>query len=148
MSARSQDDPTSFFQVGGIHGLPFAPWDGDDNDNDDQVGNNQWGGYCTHGSVLFPTWHRPYVLLYEVSKFFNYFYYIHSHNFHSKFSIWRLARLLKSTPPIRIAGSRQPQAFVNHTGIGPETPYLPPKSFHYSRLPLLRRMEERPSTIL
>lgn len=26
-----------------------------------------WQGYCTHGSVLFPSWHRPYVALYEVS---------------------------------------------------------------------------------
>ncbi|KIJ46617.1 hypothetical protein M422DRAFT_249772 [Sphaerobolus stellatus SS14] len=62
MSSRTQNDVTSFFQVGGIHGLPFIPWD-------DATGNslapNQWGGYCTHGSVLFPTWHRPYVMLYE-----------------------------------------------------------------------------------
>ncbi|KIJ41405.1 hypothetical protein M422DRAFT_48640 [Sphaerobolus stellatus SS14] len=62
MSSRTQDDVASFFQVGGIHGLPFIPWD-------DATGNslapNQWGGYCTHGSVLFPTWHRPYVMLYE-----------------------------------------------------------------------------------
>ena len=62
MSARSQSDVTSFFQVGGIHGLPFTPWD---DANGKSLGNNQWGGYCTHGSVLFPTWHRPYVLLYE-----------------------------------------------------------------------------------
>lgn len=61
----TQSDFQSFFQIGGIHGLPNKPWDG-------AVGsqpwdpNSQWGGYCTHGSVLFPTWHRPYVMLYEV----------------------------------------------------------------------------------
>lgn len=24
-------------------------------------------GYCTHSSILFPTWHRPYLALFEVS---------------------------------------------------------------------------------
>ena len=62
MSAEtSQDNIQSFFQVAGIHGLPYIPWDGVTGDPD-----AQWAGYCTHGSVLFPTWHRPYVMLYEV----------------------------------------------------------------------------------
>jgi tyrosinase len=45
----------------GIHGRPFVPFDnvlaepGDENN-----------GYCTHVSILFPTWHRPYLALYEV----------------------------------------------------------------------------------
>lgn len=56
-----QADLKSFFQLGGIHGLPYTPWD-------DSFGDTfAWGGYCTHGNVLFPTWHRPYVSLYEVS---------------------------------------------------------------------------------
>jgi tyrosinase len=47
--------------VVGIHGLPLVHWD-------EQTEPQRRGvGYCTHGSVLFPTWHRPYVLLYEVS---------------------------------------------------------------------------------
>jgi hypothetical protein len=25
----------------------------------------QSGGFCTHGSVLFPPWHRPFLALYE-----------------------------------------------------------------------------------
>jgi hypothetical protein len=25
-------------------------------------------GYCTHSSVLFPTWHRAYMALYEVRQ--------------------------------------------------------------------------------
>jgi len=51
------DDPKSFFVLGGYHGEPFrgAGW-----------GNSSyWGGYCNHGNVLFPTWHRIYVLKLE-----------------------------------------------------------------------------------
>jgi tyrosinase len=60
----NQDAARSFFQVGGIHGLPYIPWDGAIG-NPPFNPNAQWGGYCTHGSVLFPTWHRPYIMLYE-----------------------------------------------------------------------------------
>jgi hypothetical protein len=41
----------------GIHGLPLKSWDESDPKD---------GGYCTHGVPLFATWHRPYLLLYEV----------------------------------------------------------------------------------
>jgi tyrosinase len=50
-------DPNSFFMIGGYHGEPFrgAGW-----------GNSSyWGGYCNHGNVLFPTWHRAYLLRLE-----------------------------------------------------------------------------------
>lgn len=50
-------DFKSFFKLGGYHGEPFrgAGW-----------GNNAyWGGYCNHGNVLFPTWHRVYLLKLE-----------------------------------------------------------------------------------
>ncbi|KAK9727562.1 hypothetical protein K7432_001770 [Basidiobolus ranarum] len=50
-------DPNSFFVIGGYHGEPFrgAGW-----------GSSQWwGGYCNHGNVLFPTWHRAYCLRIE-----------------------------------------------------------------------------------
>jgi tyrosinase len=63
MFANDQSIVQSFFSVGGIHGLPFQPWDDSTGSFDPNSG--QWGGYCTHGSVLFPTWHRPYVMLYE-----------------------------------------------------------------------------------
>jgi tyrosinase len=51
------NDPNSFFVIGGYHGEPFrgAGW-----------GNaGYWGGYCNHGNVLFPTWHRVYLLRLE-----------------------------------------------------------------------------------
>ncbi len=51
------DAPNSFFKLGGYHGEPFrgAGW-GD---------SRFWGGYCNHGNVLFPIWHRIYVLKLE-----------------------------------------------------------------------------------
>ncbi|KAH9986652.1 tyrosinase [Russula vinacea] len=59
----SQSNQLSHFGVGGIHGLPYVQWEGSGGTS--PVHGSQWGGYCTHGSVLFPTWHRPYVALYE-----------------------------------------------------------------------------------
>lgn len=56
----SQDDPLSYYQVAGIHGVPFVTWNG----VGPAVGASQ-SGYCPHSSVLFPTWHRPYLALYE-----------------------------------------------------------------------------------
>ena len=55
----SQSDKLSYYQVSGIHGRPFVPWD--------NVAFNPGhsGGYCTHDIVLFPTWHRPYLALFE-----------------------------------------------------------------------------------
>jgi tyrosinase len=51
------DDPRSFFRIGGFHGEPFrgAGWGS----------SAYWGGYCNHGNVLFPTWHRAYVMCLE-----------------------------------------------------------------------------------
>lgn len=52
------NDPTSYYQINGIHGMPFTPW------ND--ATPDKAGDYCQHRSILFPTWHRPYTLLFEV----------------------------------------------------------------------------------
>ncbi len=49
------------FSASGIHGEPFKPWD-----NVQGLDNWDFGGYCTHSSVLFAPWHRPYLALYEV----------------------------------------------------------------------------------
>ncbi|KAI0322397.1 hypothetical protein OF83DRAFT_1080307 [Amylostereum chailletii] len=57
-----QSQTASFFQIAGIHGLPYVQWDGS---GGSQPLQGSYGGYCTHGSVLFPTWHRPYVALFE-----------------------------------------------------------------------------------
>ncbi|KAF6812602.1 hypothetical protein CMUS01_13023 [Colletotrichum musicola] len=56
----SEDDKLSYFQISGIHGRPFIPWNGVQ-----AVSGGSGGGYCPHGNVQFPMWHRPYVALYE-----------------------------------------------------------------------------------
>lgn len=76
-----QDDPLSWYQIAGerdlvrrndvlgtdhlcpgIHGVPFVPWN-----NVAPSPGASMSGYCTHSSVLFPMWHRPYLALFEVS---------------------------------------------------------------------------------
>ncbi|KAK3393358.1 common central domain of tyrosinase-domain-containing protein [Podospora didyma] len=54
----------SYYQIAGIHGLPYKPWNGVGSDTDWQSSSG-FGGYCTHSSILFLTWHRPYLALYE-----------------------------------------------------------------------------------
>lgn len=51
------DDPHSFFTLGSYHGAPFR---GGGYRNSDY-----WGGWCHHGNILFPTWHRVYLLKVE-----------------------------------------------------------------------------------
>ncbi|RSL78216.1 hypothetical protein CEP51_008394 [Fusarium floridanum] len=68
------DERESYFQVAGIHGYPETSWDGAPDPPKDPVwdppdsrpdGANPYGGYCHHNTIAFPTWHRPYMLLYE-----------------------------------------------------------------------------------
>ncbi|KAF7359308.1 Di-copper centre-containing protein [Mycena sanguinolenta] len=56
-----------YVEIAGIHGLPYSRWPGDPKGQStgDPGEDGQWGGYCHHASVLFPTWHRPYVLALE-----------------------------------------------------------------------------------
>ncbi|TEY36383.1 hypothetical protein BOTCAL_0554g00040 [Botryotinia calthae] len=50
----------SWYGIAGIHGRPYRPWGGVQGDN--PAG---WQGYCTHSSILFAPWHRPYLALFE-----------------------------------------------------------------------------------
>jgi len=54
----------SFYQISGIHGLPYKPWNGVGSNTDWRT-TSGFGGYCTHSSILFVPWHRPYLALYE-----------------------------------------------------------------------------------
>jgi tyrosinase len=45
------------FETGGFHGAPFRG-EGEDN-------IAFWGGYCQHGNILFPVWHRAYLMALE-----------------------------------------------------------------------------------
>jgi tyrosinase len=46
----------------GIHGRPYREWG-----NVTGTNNSRWQGYCTHTSILFAPWHRPYLALFEVT---------------------------------------------------------------------------------
>lgn len=59
MQALPKTDRLSWYQIAGIHGRPYKPWD-------NVTGNGNMAGYCTHSSILFLPWHRPYIALYEV----------------------------------------------------------------------------------
>src|SRR6266853_4956379 len=50
-------NPRSFFVLGGYHGEPFR--------GAGCRNSSYWGGYCNHGNILFPTWHRVYLLKLE-----------------------------------------------------------------------------------
>ncbi|EAS28837.3 tyrosinase [Coccidioides immitis RS] len=52
-----QNRMLSYYDVSSIHGYPFEAWDG--------VEGIGGGGYCAHASTIFPTWHRPYLALFE-----------------------------------------------------------------------------------
>jgi tyrosinase len=49
-------DLLSYYRIAGIHGEPYGGWYED---------RKEKKPYCTHGSILFPSWHRPYLALYE-----------------------------------------------------------------------------------
>lgn len=63
LEAINQDNQLSFYRLGGIHGFPYQPWG---ETSGVTKPTNGWQGYCTHGTVAFPTWHRPYVAAVEV----------------------------------------------------------------------------------
>lgn len=50
-------DQLSYYQIAGIHGQPSTTWDSENTDT------GTW--YCNHQLTTFPTWHRPYLLLFE-----------------------------------------------------------------------------------
>lgn len=64
------EERLSYFQVAGIHAYPLTPWDGAKAPPKDPKnpgpGDNPNGGYCQHNTITFPTWHRPYMMLFEV----------------------------------------------------------------------------------
>lgn len=60
----------------GIHGMPYTTWPNESwNKGPNNVpdrkpppsgGRKGMDGFCTHSSILFLTWHRPYLALFEV----------------------------------------------------------------------------------
>ncbi|KAL2672721.1 hypothetical protein Neosp_013435 [[Neocosmospora] mangrovei] len=63
-----QDKLLSYFQIAGIHGLPYQAWPKDDPELPKLArgeDGQKFRGFCTHSSILFLTWHRPYLALFE-----------------------------------------------------------------------------------
>eukprot|EP01035_Chromulina_nebulosa_P020820 gene20820-26988_t len=64
VKAKDPNDQYSFFSLAAYHGASF------NKPTIDRLPPEKdslfWGGYCHHGSILFPTWHRLYVR--EVEK--------------------------------------------------------------------------------
>ncbi|KAJ7755497.1 photo-regulated tyrosinase [Mycena metata] len=65
MTGHDQKNVKSHFQVAGVHGRPYVQWNNSGGTDPIQPPADGWDGYCFHGSVLFPNWHRPYVAAYE-----------------------------------------------------------------------------------
>jgi len=59
MYSLNKGNPNSYWEISGIHGRPYQGW------NNEAATGNPNSGYCTHGSTLFPTWHRPYLAYIE-----------------------------------------------------------------------------------
>lgn len=57
----TESDDLSWYQIAGIHGYPYTPWQEDPG----FLPANSGRGYCTHSSAIFTTWHRPYLVLLE-----------------------------------------------------------------------------------
>ncbi|KAI9775115.1 MAG: hypothetical protein M1839_001426 [Geoglossum umbratile] len=57
---KSDTDYMSWFQISGIHGYPYQPFQ-----YPQSSVVNRGTGYCTHHSVIFGAWHRPYLALLE-----------------------------------------------------------------------------------
>ncbi|KAK2038005.1 Di-copper centre-containing protein [Colletotrichum somersetense] len=61
--------PLSWYEIAGIHGIPYKKWP-DRSWNDKMVRvDNSFGGFCTHSSILFLPWHRPYLALFEAELY-------------------------------------------------------------------------------
>ena len=51
--------------ISGIHGRPYQTWPQGNDEIPERPGKGGFRGFCTHTSILFLTWHRPYLSLFE-----------------------------------------------------------------------------------
>ncbi|KAF2182933.1 Di-copper centre-containing protein [Zopfia rhizophila CBS 207.26] len=61
--AMDQNVIDSWYQIAGIHGMPWIEWDGVTGNTEGRDSGTM--GYCPHVSPIFATWHRPYLALFE-----------------------------------------------------------------------------------
>ncbi|KAI5778604.1 hypothetical protein EDC01DRAFT_634702 [Geopyxis carbonaria] len=57
LQAEPEAQDTSYYQVAGIHGQPLIGWQHPE--------HTAQLPYCAHRSIIFATWHRPYLVLLE-----------------------------------------------------------------------------------
>lgn len=70
------EDQLSYFRIAGIHSYPpnvswnmcKEPIPYDDPDMEKRMKNGEGGDYCAHNNFVFPTWHRAYMMLFEVGS--------------------------------------------------------------------------------
>lgn len=68
------ENQLSYYRIAGIHAYPYnVPWNEnkspvplDDPNKDARLKGGEGGWYCAHNQDLFPTWHRAYMMLFEV----------------------------------------------------------------------------------
>lgn len=61
LQKKPKEDPDSWFNIAACHGEPRKA----DEEGHKPALQNWWGGYCAHGNILFPMWHRAYLLRLE-----------------------------------------------------------------------------------
>ena len=65
---RHMEDLLSYFRLAGIHSAPWCKWDDVEQPPKKPTDDpKRIPGYCVHNNYTFPTWHRVYMMLYEVS---------------------------------------------------------------------------------
>lgn len=57
--AKSKSDRLSYYQIAGVHGVPFVTW------NNFPTPLTNRAGFCPHAQSLFGSWHRPYLAVFE-----------------------------------------------------------------------------------
>ena len=65
ITPQNTQNPMSYFQIAGIHGLPLRQWH---NEGAKLNARGDQSGYCHHSHIGFGPWHRPYLALLEVSS--------------------------------------------------------------------------------
>jgi hypothetical protein len=95
--------------------MPYKPWNGVGSSTNWQS-TSRFGGYCTHSSILFLTWHRPYLALYEVG--------VLRCNSHRTFEMLTVRSNLCTTPSRRLRSSslRVPFGTGMSRRLGPSEP--------------------------
>jgi len=69
-AASASRDPFSYYEISGIHGQPRRSWNGQQQSPEwsPQDGAARRFNYCSHSSLIFPTWHRAYLAQFEVCQ--------------------------------------------------------------------------------